>query len=195
MIFWYFQVESDGSRSGSSLSLRNMSGATNNAAGGGPHTTGGTGSGGAGGASQSPSHGNSSNSGSGSTSHNRVQRSISATSSKPRRGSTGAQDPNSTGGDSQAFGSLTLDFELSHSFFPLQVPRPARLLEWIIMFSRTSSDKIRSIQPLSRKIRLDTAARDPQQQQPLPPRHRHLSKVLKIEKAKIDVAIDNLLNF
>merc|ERR1719384_2550759 len=82
-------VESDGSRSGSSLSLRNMSGATNNAAGGGSHTAGGGTSGAGGTSSQSPSHGNSSNSGSGSTSHNRVQRSISATSSKPRRGSTG----------------------------------------------------------------------------------------------------------
>lgn len=90
-------VESDGSRSGSSLSLRNMSGATTNASGG-THPSGGS----AGGApttggvtSSSPSHG-STNSGSGS--HNRVQRSISATSSKPRRGSTGAQDSNGGGG-------------------------------------------------------------------------------------------------
>lgn len=88
-------VESDGSRSGSSLSLRNMSGATTNASGG-THPSGGS----AGGApttggvtSSSPSHG-STNSGS----HNRVQRSISATSSKPRRGSTGAQDSNGGGG-------------------------------------------------------------------------------------------------
>ena len=87
----FLQVESDGSRSGSSLSLRNMSGATTNASGG-THGTGNSG-GGAGVTSQSPSHG-SSNSGS-SSSHNRVQRSISATSSKPRRGSTGAQDSNS----------------------------------------------------------------------------------------------------
>ena len=93
-----FQVESDGSRSGSSLSLRNMSGATTNASGG-THPSGGSATGAgttAGGVtSSSPSHG-STNSGSGS--HNRVQRSISATSSKPRRGSTGAQDSNGGGG-------------------------------------------------------------------------------------------------
>lgn len=92
-----FQVESDGSRSGSSLSLRNMSGATTNASGG-THPSGGSagGAGTTGGVtSSSPSHG-STNSGSGS--HNRVQRSISATSSKPRRGSTGAQDSNGGGG-------------------------------------------------------------------------------------------------
>lgn len=90
-------VESDGSRSGSSLSLRNMSGATTNASGG-THPSGGSagGAGTTGGVtSSSPSHG-STNSGSGS--HNRVQRSISATSSKPRRGSTGAQDSNGGGG-------------------------------------------------------------------------------------------------
>lgn len=91
-------VESDGSRSGSSLSLRNMSGATTNASGG-THPSGGSATGAgttAGGVtSSSPSHG-STNSGSGS--HNRVQRSISATSSKPRRGSTGAQDSNGGGG-------------------------------------------------------------------------------------------------
>ena len=92
-----FQVESDGSRSGSSLSLRNMSGATTNASGG-THPSGGSAGGAgttAGVTSSSPSHG-STNSGSGS--HNRVQRSISATSSKPRRGSTGAQDSNGGGG-------------------------------------------------------------------------------------------------
>lgn len=90
-------VESDGSRSGSSLSLRNMSGATTNASGG-THPSGGSAGGAgttAGVTSSSPSHG-STNSGSGS--HNRVQRSISATSSKPRRGSTGAQDSNGGGG-------------------------------------------------------------------------------------------------
>jgi len=92
-------VESDGSRSGSSLSLRNMSGATTNASGGThPNSGGSTGGGGSavpgGVTSQSPSHG-SNNSSSGS--HNRVQRSISATSSKPRRGSTGAQDSNGGG--------------------------------------------------------------------------------------------------
>merc|ERR1719189_377605 len=90
-------VESDGSRSGSSLSLRNMSGATTNASGGthpnsGSSTTGTGGNAVPGGVtSASPSHG-SNNSSSGS--HNRVQRSISATSSKPRRGSTGAQESN-----------------------------------------------------------------------------------------------------
>ena len=90
-------MESDGSRSGSSLSLRNMSGATTNASGG-THPSGGSSAAGnaapGGVTSQSPSHG-SNNSGSGS--HNRVQRSISATSSKPRRGSTGAQDSSGTG--------------------------------------------------------------------------------------------------
>jgi len=91
-------VESDGSRSGSSLSLRNMSGATTNASGGThPNSGGSTGTSSAVPASvtsQSPSHG-SNNSSSGS--HNRVQRSISATSSKPRRGSTGAQESNGGG--------------------------------------------------------------------------------------------------
>jgi len=77
-------VESDGSRSGSSLSLRNMTGANSNAQGGNSHAS----SSGGGTSSQSPTHG-SNNSGSGS--HNRVQRSISATSSKPRQGSTGGQ--------------------------------------------------------------------------------------------------------
>ena len=75
-----------------------MSGATTNASGG-THPSGGSATGAgttAGGVtSSSPSHG-STNSGSGS--HNRVQRSISATSSKPRRGSTGAQDSNGGGG-------------------------------------------------------------------------------------------------
>ena len=74
-----------------------MSGATTNASGG-THPSGGSagGAGTTGGVtSSSPSHG-STNSGSGS--HNRVQRSISATSSKPRRGSTGAQDSNGGGG-------------------------------------------------------------------------------------------------
>ena len=61
----------------------------------GTHTSGGTSGGGAT-TSQSPSHGTNNSSGSGSSSHNRVQRSISATSSKPRRGSTGAQDPNAS---------------------------------------------------------------------------------------------------
>jgi len=89
-------VESDGSRSGSSLSLRNMSAAATSAGGTHPSggSTGGTGSAVPGGTVPSPSHG--SNNSSGST-HNRVQRSISATSSKPRRGSTGAQDSNGGG--------------------------------------------------------------------------------------------------
>jgi MAP/microtubule affinity-regulating kinase len=85
--------ESEGSRSGSSLSLRNITSAGGNNASVGAHTTGNTT--GTGGAvqSHSPSHGGTNNSSG--TSHNRVQRSISASSSKPRRGSTGAQDPNS----------------------------------------------------------------------------------------------------
>jgi len=85
-------VESEGSRSGSSLSLRNMTGGTTST--GGTHTSGTGGSGAQ--TSQSPSHGTNNSSGSSSSSHNRVQRSISATSSKPRRGSTGAQDPNAS---------------------------------------------------------------------------------------------------
>jgi MAP/microtubule affinity-regulating kinase len=82
-------VESEGSRSGSSLSLRNMTGGTAST-GGSTHPSGGTPGGGAP-TSQSPSHGGTNNTSGGSTSssHNRVQRSISATSSKPRRGSTG----------------------------------------------------------------------------------------------------------
>ena len=92
-VFCYFsQVESEGSRSGSSLSLRNMTGGTTST--GGTHTSGTGGSGAQ--TSQSPSHGTNNSSGSSSSSHNRVQRSISATSSKPRRGSTGAQDPNAS---------------------------------------------------------------------------------------------------
>merc|ERR1719220_2764909 len=88
-------ADSEGSRSGSSLSLRNV---TSSAGGTGAGS--GSGGGGAGGGtpgggaptSQSPSHGGTNNTSGGSTSsssHNRVQRSISATSSKPRRGSTG----------------------------------------------------------------------------------------------------------
>jgi len=88
-------VESEGSRSGSSLSLRNMTGGGTASTTGGnsTHPTGGGGTPGGGApTSQSPSHGGTNNTSGGSTSsssHNRVQRSISATSSKPRRGSTG----------------------------------------------------------------------------------------------------------
>merc|ERR1719228_1770659 len=69
-------VDSEGSRSGSSLSLRNMAPGSVGAGGGG-----GTG-GGAGGVA-SPAHS--------SQGHRGVQRSISATSNKPRRGSTGGE--------------------------------------------------------------------------------------------------------
>merc|ERR1712223_917819 len=88
-------VESEGSRSGSSLSLRNMTGGgtARTTGGNSTHPTGGGGTPGGGApTSQSPSHGGTNNTSGGSTSsssHNRVQRSISATSSKPRRGSTG----------------------------------------------------------------------------------------------------------
>merc|ERR550519_925614 len=64
--------DSEGSRSGSSLSLRNMAPGVNSGSG--------TGGGGAGGVA-SPAHT--------SQGHRGVQRSISATSNKPRRGSTG----------------------------------------------------------------------------------------------------------
>ena len=99
-VFSYFsQVESEGSRSGSSLSLRNMTGGTTST--GGTHTSGTGGSGAQ--TSQSPSHGTNNSSGSSSSSHNRVQRSISATSSKPRRGSTGAQDPNASAAGTMSY--------------------------------------------------------------------------------------------
>lgn len=68
-----FQVESEDSRSGSSLSLRNMAPAIAANSGNGPQ-------------GQSPSHGTAAGG------HRGVQRSISATSSKPRRGSTGADN-------------------------------------------------------------------------------------------------------
>jgi hypothetical protein len=98
------QVESDGSRSGSSLSLRTVlpsgggGGVTSSSNAGGSATTGNNGT-----ASHSPSHGTANT---GRTSvggavvgndgnHRGVQRSISASSSsKPRRGSTGAENNN-----------------------------------------------------------------------------------------------------
>ena len=90
-----------------------MTGGTASTAG--THTSGGTSGGGAT-TSQSPSHGTNNSSGSGSSSHNRVQRSISATSSKPRRGSTGAQDPNaSAAGTIEIFHQQLVDLKnLAH---------------------------------------------------------------------------------
>lgn len=92
-------ADSEGSRSGSSLSLRNVTssaggtGAGSGSGGGGAGGGGGTGSNGATVPGQSPSHGGS---GSGSNSHHsRVQRSISA--SNKRRNSTDAEK-NSIGG-------------------------------------------------------------------------------------------------
>jgi len=77
-----FQLDSEGSRSGSSLSLRAMA----------------PGVGGGGGSSQpAPSPAHTSASGG----HRGVQRSISATSSKPRRGSTGGETAELIGGQAQ----------------------------------------------------------------------------------------------
>ena len=105
MFFSVHQVESDGSRSGSSLSLRTVlpssgggGGVTSTSNAGGSATTGNNGT-----ASHSPSH-VSANTGRTSVggavvgndgNHRGVQRSISASSSsKPRRGSTGAENNN-----------------------------------------------------------------------------------------------------
>jgi hypothetical protein len=108
--YFSFQAESEGSRSGSSLSLRNIAsqgagGLGNVGSGQSPSHHGGTaasGSGGGGGGGTGGAGGGaSSNGGGGGASssaaaaaavhHRGVQRSISATSSKARRGSTGAQ--------------------------------------------------------------------------------------------------------
>ena len=111
-VFSYFsQVESEGSRSGSSLSLRNMTGGTTST--GGTHTSGTGGSGAQ--TSQSPSHGTNNSSGSSSSSHNRVQRSISATSSKPRRGSTGAQDPNASAAGKMSYERFRTEIVINFS--------------------------------------------------------------------------------
>ena len=111
-VFSYFsQVESEGSRSGSSLSLRNMTGGTTST--GGTHTSGTGGSGAQ--TSQSPSHGTNNSSGSSSSSHNRVQRSISATSSKPRRGSTGAQDPNASAAGTMSYERFRTEIVINFS--------------------------------------------------------------------------------
>jgi len=75
-----FQLDSEGSRSGSSLSLRAVAPGGGGAGGG---AGAGAGAGGGGGQSSAPSPAH------GAGSHRGVQRSISATSNKPRRGSTG----------------------------------------------------------------------------------------------------------
>ena len=103
-----FQLDSEGSRSGSSLSLRAM------APGGG-----GGGGGGTQGGGQQPAHtaggGERTERGGGGAGHRGVQRSISATSgNKPRRGSTGAdttelaQQPGDTGAGGEGQGRLSI---------------------------------------------------------------------------------------